>query len=273
MSIVSAIQLNSGPNIKVNLYDVSTLIEQIADTDSKMVVLPENFALMPENDEDYIKSSEVLGDGQIQNHLSELASKYKLWIVGGTIPIKSTDDNRVMASTITYNDNGERVSLYNKIHLFDVTLPKSKESYNESKYFMPGEKIEVIDTPIGRAGIACCYDLRFPELFRLQHEKNIDVIILPASFTEQTGKVHWETLVKARAIENLSFVVSSCQGGYHINGKKTYGHSMIVNPWGQTLDIIEKGKGFISAAIDLTQLRSIRENFPVLDHMKLLNKK
>ena len=127
MSKVSAIQLNSGPNIKVNLYDVSTLIEQIADTDSKMVVLPENFALMPENDEDYIKSSEELGDGQIQNHLSELASKYKLWIVGGTIPIKSSDDNRVMASTITYNDNGEQVSLYNKIHLFDVTLPKSKE--------------------------------------------------------------------------------------------------------------------------------------------------
>ena len=178
-----------------------------------------------------------------------------------------------MASTITFNEKGEQVSLYNKIHLFDVTLPKSKESYNESKYFMAGDKIEVIDTPIGRAGIACCYDLRFPELFRLQHEKKIDVIILPASFTEQTGKVHWETLIKARAIENLSFVVSSCQGGYHINGKKTFGHTMIVNPWGQTLDILENGKGFISSDIDLSQLKSIRENFPVLEHMKLINKK
>jgi nitrilase len=273
MSKVSAIQLNSGPNVKVNLYDVKTFIEQIADLGSKMVVLPENFALMPENDADYIKHAEELGDGQIQNYLSDLASSYKIWIVGGTIPIRSKDKDRVMASTITFNEKGEQVSLYNKIHLFDVTLPKSKESYNESKYFMAGDKIEVIDTPIGRAGIACCYDLRFPELFRLQHEQKIDVIILPASFTQQTGKVHWETLIKARAIENLSFVVSSCQGGYHINGKKTFGHTMIVNPWGQTLDLLENGKGFISSDIDLSQLKSIRENFPVLEHMKLINKK
>ncbi len=272
MGKVSAIQLNSGPNIKVNLFDVTSFIEKIADTDSKIVVLPENFALMPENDSDYIKHAEDLGDGQIQNCLSDLASRYKIWIVGGTIPIKSSDKNRVFASTITYNEKGERVSLYNKIHLFDVTLPKSKESYNESKYFVPGDKIEIIDTPIGKAGIACCYDLRFPELFRLQHEEKIEVIILPASFTEQTGKRHWEPLIKARAIENLCYVVSSCQGGYHINGKETYGHSMIVNPWGKTLDIIEKGKGFISSEIDLSKLKSIRETFPVLEHMKLIGK-
>ena len=272
MSIVSAIQLNSGPNIKVNLYDVKTYMDQIMAANSKLVVLPENFALMPENDNDYIKYSETLGDGQIQNYISDLASTYKVWIVAGTIPIKSSDNKRVMASTITYDHSGQRVSLYNKIHLFDVTLPKSKESYNESKYFMPGDQIEVLDTPIGRVGIACCYDLRFPELFRLQQEKNIEVIILPASFTEQTGKVHWETLVKARAIENLSYVVTSCQGGYHINGKKTFGHSMIVSPWGKTLDCIDMGKGFISSEIDLIQLKSIRQNFPVLDHMKLIKK-
>ena len=261
-----------GPNIKVNLYDVKTYIEKISDTKTEIVILPENFALMPENDNDYIKFSENLDDGQIQNYISDLARRYKLWIVAGTIPVKSSDSERVMASTITYDDTGRRVSLYNKIHLFDVTLPKSKESYNESKYFMPGEKIEVIDTPIGRAGIACCYDLRFPELFRLQQDKKIEVIILPASFTEQTGKVHWETLIKARAIENLSYVVTSCQGGYHINGKKTFGHTMIVSPWGKTLDKLEKGKGFITSEIDLSQLKSIRENFPVLDHMKLINK-
>ncbi len=272
MGNISAIQLNSGPNIAVNLFDVSSFIEKIADTDSKMVVLPENFALMPENDSDYIKYAETLGNGQIQDCISELASRYKIWIVGGTIPIKSSDGNRVSASTITYNDKGERISVYNKIHLFDVTLPKSKESYNESKYFMPGDKIEIIDTPIGRAGIACCYDLRFPELFRLQQRENIEVIIIPASFTEQTGQVHWEVLIKARAIENTCFVVSSCQGGYHINGKKTYGHSMIVSPWGKTLDIIEKGKGFITSEIDLSRLKSLRENFPVLEHMKLLDK-
>ena len=272
MGKISAIQLNSGPNIKVNLFDVSSLIEKIADTDSKMVVLPENFALMPENDSDYIKHAEALGDGQIQNHISDLASRYKIWIVGGTIPIKSSDGNRVAASTITYNDKGEQKSVYNKIHLFDVTLPKSEESYNESKYFVPGDKIETIETPLGRAGISCCYDLRFPELFRLQQKEKIEIIIIPASFTEQTGKKHWEVLLKARAIENLCYVVSSCQGGYHINGKKTYGHSMIVSPWGKTLDIIEKGKGFITSEIDLLKLKSLRENFPVLDHMKLIGK-
>ena len=272
MGKISAIQLNSGPNINVNLFDVSSLIEKIADSDSKMVVLPENFALMPENDSDYIKHAEALGDGQIQNHISDLASRYKIWIVGGTIPIKSSDGNRVAASTITYNDKGEQISVYNKIHLFDVTLPKSEESYNESKYFVPGDKIETIETPLGRAGISCCYDLRFPELFRLQQKEKIEIIIIPASFTEQTGQKHWEVLLKARAIENLCYVVSSCQGGYHINGKKTYGHSMIVSPWGKTLDIIEKGKGFIASEIDLVKLKSLRENFPVLDHMKLIGK-
>ena len=273
MPKVSAIQLNSGPNIKVNLFDVKNYIEEIASKDSKMVVLPENFALMPENDNDYLKYSEILDDGPIQAYISDLAKTYKIWIVSGTIPIKSSDKNRVMASTITYDDKGQRVSVYNKIHLFDVTLPKSNESYNESKYFMPGETIEVIDTPIGKAGIACCYDLRFPELFRLQQEKGIEVIILPASFTEQTGKVHWEALIKARAIENLSYVVTSCQGGYHINGKNTYGHSTIISPWGKTLECIDKGKGFITSEIDLTQLKSIRENFPVLNHMKLMKNK
>ena len=190
-------------------------------------------------------------------------------ITNNVVPLEELIDSaKKMAQKIFLE-----TSKYDKIHLFDVTLPKSQESYNESKYFMPGDKIEVIDTPIGRAGIACCYDLRFPELFRLQQEQKVDVIILPASFTEQTGKVHWETLIKARAIENLSFVVSSCQGGYHINGKKTFGHTMIVNPWGQTLDMLEKGKGFISSDIDLSQLKSIRENFPVLEHMKLISKK
>ncbi len=271
MGKVSAIQLTSGPNVKGNLYDVKTYIEQIADSSTKLVVLPENFALMPENDEDYIKHAETLGDGPIQDFISELAKTHGLWIVAGTIPIKSSDKNRVMASTITYNDQGHTESVYNKIHLFDVTLPKSNESYNESKYFMPGEEINVIDTPVGRAGIACCYDLRFPELFRLQQKQDIELIIIPASFTEQTGKVHWETLIKARAIENLSFVISACQGGYHINGKKTYGHSMIVNPWGQTLDIIKNGKGYITSELDLSQLTSIRENFPVLKHIKLLD--
>ena len=272
-----AIQLVSSPDIDDNFEQVIKQIEQ-AQTDwideyPTLVVLPECFAFFGGQDKAALELLTEANQQLLHDQLSDIANTYRIWLVAGSVPTPSPDINKMFATAWCFDPFGDLVDQYDKIHLFDVTLPKSKESYNESKYFMPGDKIEVIDTPIGRAGIACCYDLRFPELFRLQQEKKVDVIILPASFTEQTGKVHWETLIKARAIENLSFVVSSCQGGYHINGKKTFGHTMIVNPWGQTLDILEKGKGFISSDIDLSQLKSIRENFPVLEHMKLISKK
>ena len=273
MTDVTAIQLTSGPNIQANLYEVATYFDEISKLKTKLVVLPENFALMPEHDNDFVRNAEIEGNGPIQEFLIENAKKYKFWIVGGTIPIKTKDKKKVTATTFVYNEKGEIKCRYDKIHLFDVKLPNSDESYNESKVFLHGEKIHVVKTPIGVVGLSCCYDLRFPELFRLQHKKNVEIFILPAAFTEQTGKIHWKTLVKARAIENLCYMITACQGGYHINGRRTHGHSMIVNPWGQTLEEIESGKGFICSKIDQKQLHLIRKNFPVLEHIRLLKNK
>ena len=191
--------------------------------------------------------------------------------VGGGI-VKTDNAHKVRAATFIFNDVGDIVCRYDKIHLFDVRLPDSDESYNESEIFEFGDKIQVIETPIGITGLGCCYDLRFPELFRQQHLDDVETIILPAAFTEQTGKVHWDTLVIARAIENLSYVITSCQDGYHISGRKTHGNTMIVNPCGQIVSKIESGNGFILSEINRKQLYSIREKFPVLNHMRLLKK-
>lgn len=272
MSIAS-IQLSSGPNIQANLLEVSKYLKDISKTNTKLVVLPENFALMPESDTEFLKHAEKKGNGLIQDFISENAKKYKIWIIAGTIPMKTNDKKKVTSTSLVFDDNGDIVCSYDKIHLFDVELPNSNESYNESEVFRSGNKIEVLETPVGIIGLAICYDLRFPEIFRLQHEKKVEIIILPAAFTEQTGKVHWETLVRARAIENLCFVVTACQDGYHISGRQTHGNSMIVNPWGQILSRLPSGAGFIESEINHKQIQSIREKFPVLEHITLLGEK
>ena len=272
MSNIATIQLNSGPNTQANLLIVSEIFDQISKSKAKVVVLPENFSLMPENDSEFLDKAEEDGSGHVQDFIKELASKHKVWVVAGTIPTKTSNPKKVNASTYVYDDKGDVVYKYNKIHLFDVKLPDADESYNESETFEHGQVIKVIETPIGITGIGCCYDLRFPELFRLQHKDGVETFILPAAFTEQTGRVHWETLVKARAIENLCYLVTSCQDGYHISGRQTHGNTMIVNPWGQVLKRLQSGNGFIESEINRKQLQSIREKFPVLDHIRLLEK-
>lgn len=273
MDSIASIQLSSGPNIQANLLEVSKYLEDISKTKSKLVVLPENFAFMPEDDSYFIENAEEFGYGPIQEFISENAKKYKLWIIAGTIPIKTESPDKVTSTTIVYNDSGDIVSRYDKIHLFDVELPNSNESYNESEVFQSGKDLKVIETPVGIIGLSICYDLRFPELFRLLHTSNVEIIVLPAAFTEQTGKVHWETLVRTRAIENLCYVVTSCQDGYHISGRQTHGNSMIVNPWGQIMSRKPAGSGFIESEINLKQLKSIREKFPVLEHINLIGGK
>ena len=273
MTKVASIQLSSGPNVQANLLEVGKYLEQISKTSSKLVVLPENFALMPEDDAEFLTHGETAGSGPIQDFISEQAKDHKLWIIAGTIPIKTDNPRKVTSTTFVFNEMGEVVSRYDKIHLFDVELPNSNESYNESEVFNSGNDLKVIETPIGRVGLAICYDLRFPELFRLQKESNVEILVIPSAFTEQTGKVHWETLVKARAIENLCYVVTSCQDGYHISGRQTHGNSMIVNPWGQISSRLPSGSGFIESEINLNKLNSIREKFPVLEHINLIGKK
>ena len=218
---------------------------------------------------DKVKIREADGVGPIQDFLAEQASRHEIWLVGGAIPLAGHDADKVNAACLVFDERGKRVGRYDKIHLFDVTLTEVSENYTESDTIEAGNEVVVIDTPFGRLGLAVCYDLRFPEFFRQLLEKEAEIITLPSAFTAITGKAHWDALVRARAIENLSYVVASAQGGYHANGRETYGHSMVVDPWGVVLDELDRGSGVVVADIDLERLHEIRKNFPALSHRKI----
>lgn len=218
---------------------------------------------------DKVAIGEVYKEGLIQNFLSEQAAKHGIWLVGGTVPIQSRDAKKVYAACLLFNDAGEVVARYDKIHLFDVTLAESGESYTESETIACGDDIVVTETPFGRLGLAICYDLRFPEIFRAMSDSGVDIIALPSSFTSLTGKAHWETLIRARAIENLSYVVAAAQGGYHVNGRETHGDSMIVDPWGMVLNRLPHGTGVVISEIDVGKLKKTRKLFPALEHRRL----
>lgn len=268
MTICSAIQMASSPNISSNLLQAEKLIGEAAKAGAKLIALPENFAIMGTNEFDKVKVREQDGDGQIQDFLSSVAKKYSVWIVGGTIPLAAKDDNKVRAACLVYNDQGIRMARYDKVHLFDVSVPGTDEVYRESDSIEPGEMPLVIDTPFGKLGVAVCYDLRFPEFFRAMARDGLDILVVPAAFTAETGAAHWEVLLRARAIENLCYVIAPNQGGFHLNGRKTYGHSMIIDPWGALLDCYKTGSGFVSADIDLERLEKTRQSFPVLEHRR-----
>ena len=269
MTKIAAIQMASGTNVSANLIEASKQITSAAQAGAKLIVLPENFAVMVFKDADQIKIAEEDGTGPIQDYLSEQAKKNNVWLISGTIPIKSAVENKVYAACLVYNEKGERVSRYNKIHLFDVHLEITNETYNESETLEAGNEVVVVDTPFGKIGIAVCYDLRFPELFRQLVLRGAEIIVLPSAFTASTGKAHWEVLLRARAIENLCYLVASAQGGYHVNGRETYGDSMIIDPWGTIMDRLPHGSGYIVADIDINSLHKLRQNFPVLKHRKI----
>lgn len=269
MTKIAAIQMASGTNVSANLIEASKQITSAAQAGAKLIVLPENFAVMVFKDADQIKIAEEDGTGPIQDYLSEQAKKNKVWLISGTIPIKSALENKVYAACLVYNEKGERVSRYNKIHLFDVHLELTNETYHESETLEAGNEVVVVDTPFGKIGIAVCYDLRFPELFRQLVLRGAEIIVLPSAFTASTGKAHWEVLLRARAIENLCYIVASAQGGYHVNGRETYGDSMIIDPWGTIMERLPHGSGYIVADIDISSLHKLRQNFPVLQHRKI----
>jgi nitrilase len=269
MNKIAAIQMASGPNVNANLTEAGRLIAMAAKAGAKLVVLPENFAIMGLTEIDKVNVCEEDGQGPIQDFLVEQSTKHGVWLVGGTVPLVAGDSNKVRGACLLINDKGERVSRYDKIHLFDVHLPESGENYNESETIEKGEDVVVVDTPFGRLGLAVCYDLRFPELFRKMVDLGVQIVALPSAFTAITGSAHWEVLLRARAIENLCYVVASAQGGYHVNGRETFGDSMIVNPWGVVIDRLTSGSGFVVADIDLDYLESTRRNFPVLEHRKM----
>ncbi len=256
--------------MEANLAEADGLIMQAAHDGADLVVLPEFFAMMGFQDSDTMKVAERDGAGPIQSFLSAKARDYGVWLVGGTIALRAGRmSNRVRAASLLFDSRGERVARYDKIHLFDVVVQgDSKSRYTESKTIEPGDQVVVVDTPGGRLGLAVCYDLRFPELFRAMTAQGVDIISLPSAFTAVTGKAHWETLVRARAIENLSYVVAPAQGGYHRNGRETWGDSMIVDPWGSVLKRIPKSSGYILHAVDTENMKALRTSFPALQHIR-----
>ena len=268
MTRVAAIQMASGPNIDANINEASCTMKAAKNAGAELVVLPENFALMGMHETDHVKNAEVPGTGKIQNFLAEQAEKLKIWVVGGTVPIVA-GNNKVRSACLVFNDLGEQVARYDKIHLFDVELVDSNEHYTESRTIEPGNEIVVFDSPFGKIGLAICYDLRFPEQFRAMLNKGAEIFAVPSAFTAITGRAHWEVIIRARAIENSSYVIAAAQGGYHVNGRETFGDSMIVDPWGSVMDRLSSGSGFVIAKLDKERLNSIRRNFPSISHRKL----
>ena len=259
---VAGIQMASCPQVASNLIEAERLIAIAAGQGAKIVVLPEYFCIMGVKDIDKVAVREKAGDGPIQRFLGKMAKKYKIWLIGGTVPIVSNYPNKVRNSCLVFNDKGVQVARYDKIHLFGLNL--GTEYYHEENTIESGNEVVVDDTPYGKIGLSICYDLRFPELYRAMGA--VDMIVIPSAFTETTGKAHWESLIRARAIENLCYVIAPAQGGYHLSGRETHGNSMIVDPWGVILDRLPRGSGVVIANINREYQASLRQSLPALKH-------
>ncbi|MEQ8938902.1 MAG: carbon-nitrogen hydrolase family protein, partial [Gammaproteobacteria bacterium] len=252
------------------LEQAEQLINEAVKQEARFITLPENFPLMGKEDADRLNLAESPGAGPIQAFLSEHAKQHGIWLLGGTIPLKTDRPDKVFAASLLYAPSGETVAHYNKVHLFDVLIDEGKqEAYQESATFAAGSDIVVTRTEIGNIGLSVCYDLRFPEIYRAMHRDQVQIITAPSAFTATTGEAHWETLLRSRAIENLCYVVASNQGGLHANGRRTWGHSMIVDPWGHVLDCFTQGPGMAIASIDLDKQARLRQMFPALQHIRL----
>ena len=262
---VAAIQMASGPNVKANLEEAGRLIDMATSIGVRIVALPEYFAIMGMKDTDKVAVREKPGDGPIQRWLSDTAAKHRIWLIGGSVPMESSVPNKVRNSCLVYNKEGMQVARYDKVHLFNLAL--GTENFSEERTIEAGDKVVVVDSPYGRIGISICYDLRFPELYRAMGE--VDIIVIPSAFTATTGKAHWEPLIRARAIENLAYVIAPAQGGYHVNGRETHGDTMIVDPWGVVLDHLPRGSGVVVAGINPHYQQTIRKSLPALTHRTL----
>ncbi|MEO7386892.1 MAG: carbon-nitrogen hydrolase family protein [Gammaproteobacteria bacterium] len=265
---IAALQMNSGEDVAANLTRARRALRSAAADGVALAVLPENFARMGKKESDRLALIEEDGAGPLQDFLAAEAARSGMWIVGGTIPLKSDDAKRPYASALVYDGTGKRAGRYDKVHLFDVRVPESEEAYRESRSTMHGSKPLVLEAPWGNLGVAVCYDLRFPELFRWMSGAGMDVLAVPAAFTYRTGAAHWEPLLRARAIENLTYVAAAAQTGTHPGGRQTYGHTMLIDPWGAILADAGGRTGVITTTIDIQHLKRLRQQFPVLDHRR-----
>jgi predicted amidohydrolase len=263
---VAAVQMVSKPGLAANLRDAATLIEEAAARGARLVALPEYFCLMGK-ETDKVAAREADGHGPIQDFLAATAARHRIWLVGGTVPLVAPQPERVMNSVLVYGPGGERVARYDKIHLF--AFAAGDESYDEAKTIVPGRAVRTfeiapVDGPKLKVGLSVCYDLRFPELYRSLGAP--DLILVPAAFTATTGRAHWLTLLRARAIENLCYVLAAAQGGRHENGRATFGHSVLFDPWGETIAQFDQGPGVIVGDVDCARIAQVRASLPALAH-------
>ena len=259
---VAALQMVSTPRVEENLKTAAGLVAQAVAQGAQLVALPEYFPIMGLSDADKFAVREVDGRGAIQDFLAATARKHGIWLVGGSLPLVAAEAGKVLNSCLVFDPRGERVARYDKIHLFG--FQKGNERYDESATIEAGRQPVAFAAPFGRVGLSICYDIRFPELYRAQGA--VDLQIIPAAFTETTGRAHWELLLRARAIENQCYVLAVAQGGKHENGRETHGNSMLIDPWGIILDRLPKGPGVVVGDVDHARIADVRASLPALKH-------
>ncbi len=264
-SRVAALQMVSTPEVMANLGSADRLIAAAAAAGARLVTLPENFYLIGRHEADKVRAREPEGEGPIQGFLAAAARRHRVWIVGGTAPISCADPGRIRSACLVFDDSGRRVARYDKMHLF--RFEAGDERYDESRTLEAGESAVAVQSPFGRLALSVCYDVRFPELYR--ELGDFDAMFVPSAFTVPTGAAHWETLLRARAIENQAYVIAPAQGGWHASGRRTYGHSMIVDPWGQVLAVRPEGEGVLLAEIDTERVQEVRASLPAVANRRL----
>ena len=262
---IAAVQMVSTPAVEENFAAARCLVADAARQGARLVLLPEYWPIMGMKESDKVAHAEQLDAGPIQECMAEMARDNGVWLIGGTLPMAAADEDKVLNTTMVYNPQGEHVVRYDKIHLFSFT--KGEESYDEARTIVHGTKVGTFEAPFGRVGLSVCYDLRFPELYRAMGD--CTVIVVPAAFTYTTGRAHWEILLRARAIENQCYVLAAAQGGQHPNGRRTWGHSMLIDPWGDIKAVLPEGEGVVVGEIDPLHLQRVRESLPALKHRKL----
>jgi predicted amidohydrolase len=264
---IAAVQMVSTPDVARNLADAGRLVAQAAEAGARLIALPEYFCLMGQRDDDKLAIAEADGDGPIQSFLADAARRHGVWIVGGTLPIRAETKDRVRNACCVYDPEGRRVARYDKIHLF--AFDNGRERYDEGRVLEAGSEPVTFDAEGLRVGLSICYDLRFPELYRALMRPPCDLLVVPAAFTYTTGQAHWELLLRARAVENQCHVLASAQGGLHENGRRTWGHSMVVDPWGELLSVQAEGEGMAIADAALQRREAVRQQLPALAHRRL----
>ncbi|CAM2149333.1 Deaminated glutathione amidase [Pararobbsia alpina] len=262
---VAAIQMVSAPSVERNLEQAATLIEQAAQDGARLVLLPEYFCFMGHSDTDKVALREPAGNGPIQTFLADTARRLGIWIIGGTLPVAAPEPSRVLNATFVYDPQGREIVRYDKIHLFNFV--KGTEAFDEARTIRPGTEVRGFDAPFGHVGLSVCYDLRFPELYRALGD--CALIVVPAAFTYTTGQAHWEMLLRARAVENQCYVLAAAQGGKHENGRRTWGHSMLIDPWGTIVAQRDEGPGVVAGDIDPARIGEVRQSLPALRHRVL----